>query len=301
MGKASKKKSQRRAGIGLSRAEFEQQRVIRRMAGALHQATEIEMARSQRSASRQASLSVWGTATPVPATVPQWAEDSLGDYFFTAKFITDAAELPPLAGAVLPELEEMTADSAYWEAASNVLIRAVVLDGVPVSDPAIGAVIDRLAPAVQREVDYLTRDPESDDGFDDIRAPLFLVGGVALLEATRSVIADDRLALVLAALEPRLDAVLAPLGLSPELTGAAAGRALLCAVAHDYLFDVPEDTELLDRLDEDRSTAGNALETLIVAKLLTPQEALLAGLAMLSMLAGMCRTNAKSVLGPDGV
>jgi hypothetical protein len=299
MGKASKKKSQRRAGIGPSRAEFEQQRVSRRMAGALLQAT--EMARSHQAATRQASLSVWGNATPVPATVPEWAEDSLGDYFFTAKFITDAAELPPLAGAVLPGQEEMIADSAYWEATSNVLIRAVVLDGVPVSDPAIGAVIDRLGPALRREVDYLTRDPEIDDGFDDIRAPLFLVGGVALLEATRSVIADDRLALVLAVLQPRLDAVLAPLGLSPELTGAAVGRALLCAVAHDYLFDVPEDTELLDRLDEDSSTAGNALETLIVAKLLRPEEALLAGLAMLSMLTGMCRTNATSVLGPDGV
>ena len=196
----------------------------------------------------------------------------------------------------------MIASPAYWAAASNVLIRAVVLDRVPVSDPAVGAVIARLAPVVRREVDYLTRDPEIDDGFDDIRAPLFLVGGVALLEATRAVIADDRLALVLAELQPRLDAVLAPLeAVSRADGGSPACRALVCAVAHDYLFDVPEDTELLDRLDEDSSTAGNALETLIVAKLLAPEEALLAGLAMLSVLAGMCRTNAKSVLGTDGV
>jgi hypothetical protein len=299
MGKASKKKSQRRAGIGPSRAELERQRVVRRMAGALLQATEMDQ--SAQAATRQASLRVWGNVTPAPAAVPPWTEDSVGDYFFACKFITDAAELPPLAGVVLPGQDEMIASPAYWAAASNVLIRAVVLDRVPVSDPAVGAVIDRLAPAVRREVDYLTRDPEIDDGFDDIRAPLFLVGGVALLEATRAVIADDRLALVLAVLQPRLDAVLAPLELSPELTGAAAGRALVCAVAHDYLFDVPEDTELLDRLDEDSSTAGNALETLIVAKLLAPEEALLAGLAMLSVLAGMCRTNAKSVLGTDGV
>jgi len=213
MGKASKKKSQRRAGIGPSRAEIELQRMSRRMAG------------------RPAA----GTATPVPATVPQWAEDSLGDHFFTAKYITDAAQAPPLGGAVLPEPRAMISDQAYWEAASNVLIRAIVLDGVPVSDPAVGAVIDALA----------------------------------------------------------------PLGLSPDLTGAAAGRALICAVAHDYLFGVPEDTEFLDRLDGDSSTAGNALETLIVAKVLAPDEALLAGLAMLSMLAGLCRTSATSVLGPQ--
>jgi hypothetical protein len=274
MGKASKKKSQRRAGVGPSRAEIERQRVSRRVAGApLHTVT------------RLASLSMWGNATPAPATVPQWTEDSLGDYFFTSTFVSDAAGLPPLAGAVLPEQEEMTAIPAYWAAATNVLIRAVVLDGLPVSDPAVGAAIDWLAAALQREADYLTP------------VPLFLVGG-ALLEATRSVIADDRLAVILAMLQPRLDAVLSPLGLPPELTGAAAGRALLCAVAHDYLFDVPEDTELLDRLDEDSSTAGNALETLIVAKLLAPEEALLAGLAMLSMLAGLCRTNATSVLDP---
>ena len=282
MGKASKKKSQRRAGIGPSRAEIEQRRLVRRTV-------------------RPGALVLWGKATPVPATVPQWAEDSLGDHFFTAKYITDAAQHPPLASAFLPEQEEMIAHQAYWEAASNVLIRAVVLDGVPVSDPAAGALIGRLVPAVEREVDYLARDPETEDGFDDIRAPLFIVGGVALLEATRSVMADDRLAPVLAVLEPRLDAALAPLGLSPELTGAAAGRALFCAVAHDYLFDVPEDTELLDRLDEDSSTTGNALETLIVAKLLAPEEALLAGLAMLSLLASLCRTNATSVLDPGGV
>jgi hypothetical protein len=288
MGKASKKKSQRRAGIGPSRAEIERQRVSRRVAGGpLH------------AVARLASLSLWGSATPVPATVPQWAEDSLGDYFFTSRFVSDAAGLPPLADAVLPEQEEMTAIPAYWEAATNVLIRAIVLDDVPVSDPAVGAVISWLAPALEREVDYLTPARRPGDGFDKVRVPLFVLGREALLEATRSVIADDRLPAVLAVLEPRLDAVFAPLRLSPELTGAAAGRALVCAVAHDYLFDVPEDTGLLDRLDEDSTTSGNALDTLILARLLTPEEALLAGLAMLSMLAGLCRTNATSVLGSD--
>ena len=283
MGKASKKKSQRRAGIGPSRAEIEQQRVTRRMAG------------------RQAALSLRGNATPSPVTVPQWADDSLGDHFFTGKFITEAAGAPPLAGAALPGLAEIIADPAGWQAMSNMLIRAVVLDGVPVSDPAVGAAIGRLAPVLRREADYLTSGPKVGDGFNERLAPLFIVGRVALLEAARAVIADDRLEPVLAVLQPRLDAALAPLGLSPDLTGAAAGRALLCAVAHDYLFDAPEDTELLDRLDGDSSTAGNALETLIAAKLLAPEEALPAGLAMLSMLAGMCRTNATSVLGPGGV
>jgi len=273
MGKASKKKSLRRAGIGPSRAEIEQQRASRRMA------------RSQ----------------PATATVQRWAEDSLGDHFFTAKYITDAAQAPPLGDAVLPGPEEIIGDPAHWQATSSMLIRAVVLDGVPVSDPAVGAAIDRLAPVLRREADYLTGDPEAGDGFDERLAPLFIVGRVALLEATRAVIADDRLEPVLAVLQPRLDAALAPLGLSPDLRGAAAARALVCAVAHDYLFGVPEDTELLDRLDGDSSTAGNALETLIVAKHLAPEEALPAGLAMLSMLAGMCRTNARSVLDPDGV
>lgn len=89
---------------------------------------------------------------------------------------------------------------------------------------------------------------------------------------------------VLALLESRLD--------------TATARALVCAVAHDYVFEAPEDTDLLNRLDEDSSTTRNALETLVVEKHLAPEEALGTGLRILALLAGLCRTTATSVLGP---
>jgi hypothetical protein len=67
-------------------------------------------------------------------------------------------------------------------------------------------------------------------------------------------------------------------------------------VAHAYTFTDPGDTALLNQLDPDGTTSENALETLVTDRLLVPRDALLAGLALLAALAGLCRTNAVSVL-----
>jgi hypothetical protein len=56
------------------------------------------------------------------------------------------------------------------------------------------------------------------------------------------------------------------------------------------------DTALLNQLDPYSTTSENALETLVTDKLLAPRDALLAGLAVLAALAGLCRSNAVSVL-----
>ena len=298
MGRASKKKAQRRQGIGPSRAAIaaatEKEQARRRAAQATASVTEAAEAwpwteEATQDWAKAAQLALWGGATPEPATVPAWEEGSLGDYFFTEPTITQAAQLPPLAQAVLPSPETLAADPRYSKATANLLVRAVVLDGVPASDRAISPVVDLLAPLVERE---LARDPHADDD-DAISWPLWVIGVDALMEATRAVIADDRIAPVLALLESRLDTVLAPVGVPTP----AAARALVCAVAHHYFFENPEDTETLNRLDEDRSTGENALETLIKDKDLVPADAIRAGLAMLAVLADLCRTNAKSALG----
>jgi hypothetical protein len=49
-------------------------------------------------------------------------------------------------------------------------------------------------------------------------------------------------------------------------------------------------------LDPSSATSGNPLETLVTDKLIAPQDALSAGLALLAALARLCRTNAASVL-----
>jgi hypothetical protein len=307
MGKASKKKAGRRAGIGPSRTEIEsraeQEQVKRRLTAALHQQGPLGGALRQvaaQAAAAQAEMNdavagLWGGATPVPAEVPQWEDGSLGDFFFTEPVIAGAAAAPPAAEAVLPTPERMLVFGSAREAVASLLIRAVVFDGLPAAGHTIGVVLEHLAPVIEWEAGYFGLPVSDAEAEEIVTAPAFVIGS-ALTEAARAVIAEDRIAPVLEFLEPALDEALAPLGLSAELTGAAAGRALACAAARAYFFTDTADTALLNQLDPDSTTSENALETLVTDKLLAPRGALLAGLAVLAALAGLCRSNAASVL-----
>jgi len=307
VGKASKKKSDRRTGTGPSRAEIEsrarQEQVRRRLAAALHQPGEVgdtlRLVAGQAAAARtmadEAVTALWGGTAPVPAEVPQWEDGSLGDFFFTEPVIARAAAVPPAEVAVLPPLERMLAYGNVRDAVASLLIRSVVFDGLPAAGPAIGALVAHLVPVIDWEAGHFGRPVSDDEAEEIVTAPAFVIGG-ALVEAARAVIAEDRIAPVTGFLEPVLDAALAPLGLSAELTGGAVVRALACAVAHAYMFTDPADTALLNQLDPDSTTSENALETLVNDELLTPRDALLTGLAVLAALAGLCRSDAVSVL-----
>jgi hypothetical protein len=307
MGKASKKKSGRRTGIGPPRAEIEstvsQEQVKRRLIAALSQPGQVGdtlrqvagQAAAAQAAADDAVTGLWGGVTPVPAEVPQWEDGSLGDFFFTEPVIARAAAAPPAPVVALPPSERMLAYGSAREAAASVLLRAVVFDGLPVAGPAIGVLMEHLAPVIEWEAGHFGR-PVSDAEADEIVTGPAFVTGSALVEAARAVIAEDRIAPVIEFLAPVLGAALAPLGLSAGLTGSAAARAVACAVAHAYTFTDPGDTALLNQLDPDTTTSENALETLVTDKLLAPRDALLAGLALLAALAGLCRTNAVSVL-----
>ncbi len=307
MGKASKRKSDRRTGIGPSRTEIEstvrQEQARRRLTAALSQRGQLGdtlrqvagQAAAAQAAAGDAVTGLWGGVTPVPAEVPQWEDGSLGDFFFTEPVIARAAGVPPAAVAVLPAPARMLAYGSAREAVASVLIRSVVFDGLPAAGPAIGVLIEHLAPVIEWEAGHFGR-PVSDADADEIVTGPACVIGSALLEAARAVIAEDRIAPVMEFLGPVLDAALAPLGLSAELTGAAAARALACAAAHAYTFTDPGDTALLNQLDPDSTTSENAVETLVSDELLAPRYAFLAGLALLAALAGLCRSNAVSVL-----
>ena len=311
MGKASKSKSARRAGSGPSRTEIEsrvkQEQVRRRLAAALSQPGQLGDALRQvagqsaaaRAAAGGAVTGLWGGVTPVPAEVPQWEDGSLGDYFFTEPVIARAAAAPPAAVAALPPPARLLADGSAREAVASVLIRAVVLDGLPAAGPAVGALLEALAPVIEWEAGHFGQPASDAEAEEIVTGPAFVTGS-ALAEAARAVIAEDRIAPVLEFLEPVLDAALAPLGLPAGLTGAAVARALACAAAHAYDFTDPGDTELLNQLDPSSATSQNPLETLVTDKLLAPRDALLAGLAVLAALAGLCRTNAASALPTTG-
>jgi hypothetical protein len=309
MGKASKRKSGRRAGSGPSRTEIEsrvrQELVRRRLAAALSQPGQLADALRQlagQSATAPAAADndaagLWGGVTPVPAEIPQWEDGSLGDFFFTEPVIVRAAGAPSAAAAVLPPTERMLAHGSAREAVACVLLRVVVFDGLPASGPAIGGLLDHLAPVIEWEAGHYGQPVSDAEAEEIVTGPAFVTGS-ALVEAVRAVIAEDRIAPVLEFLEPVMDAALVPLGLPAELTGAAVSRALACAAAHTYTFTDREDTALLNHLDPGSTTSENALETLVTDKLLAPRDALLAGLAVLAALAGLCRTNAASALPP---
>jgi hypothetical protein len=127
VGKASRKKGQRRQGAGQSRADFELRR---------------SFARLKANSSPALAAHVWGGGSkPRPAAIPKWPDDSVGDRFFNTQGIADAAEAPPIVGATLPAPGEMAATSELWVVATTALVRAVVLDGLTVCHPAVSAVI----------------------------------------------------------------------------------------------------------------------------------------------------------------
>jgi len=76
----------------------------------------------------------------------------VGDRFFSARHITGAPGAPAIADAKLPTPQEVAENSGHWTVAVSALVRAVVLDGVPVSDPAVARVAELLAPAVWHEL-----------------------------------------------------------------------------------------------------------------------------------------------------
>ncbi len=292
MAKSSKKKAQRRQGIGESRDDLVRRRSLMRVVAALERMGDMQAAEQ---AKKEEAARAWcGGSRPAPTAVPQWAKGSAGERFFAAGIISEAAKAPSLATAILPAPDVMADDPAHWHVAADALIRAVVFDGLPVSDPRVSAVTELLAPAAATEFEYLSEEPPTME-FPELSAPLFLIGDSALFDATLAVVGEDEpLAAVFAVLESRLDAALAPLGLGADLTGARVAAALICALTHDYTFE-PADQELLTRLNSE-SSARNALEGLVCEGVVTPEDAIRVGLAALADLADLCRTDAPSVL-----
>ena len=190
MGKASRKKGQRRQGAGQSRADFE-----------LRQS----FARLEANPSPALAAHVWGGGSkPEHAAIPKWPDDSAGGRFFTTQGIADAAGAPAIVGATLPAPEEMAATSELWVVATGALVRAVVLDGVTVNHPAVSMVIALLEPVVKRELAYYA-DEMTWDEYPESDVPLRLLGDEVLMDATWAIAGDDSLASVLALLERRLD------------------------------------------------------------------------------------------------
>jgi hypothetical protein len=302
MGKASNQKKKRRQGIGPSRAELLSQRNLEQLARA---ARDISTMFAKRREHRAAVGRIWWRGgEPEAADIPTWAEGSAGERFFGDTKMKEYAVAPRLATAEIPSAEAFAADSGNWDAAVSALIRAVVLDGVPISDPLVTKVIQLLGPAIDAEIEYAEADGRGswffgrDEGeFPEDDGPIFLLGGYCLVDATWAVVGLDPLRGILDVLGPRLDAAVAELNCRLKPTGKMLAEALIRGAASYYQLDEdPADAETMRQLGG--KSVGNSLEHLIIEKEIEPADVLTIGLAILTTLADLCRTSEASVCVP---
>jgi hypothetical protein len=214
------------------------------------------------------------------------------------------AVAPRLATAEIPSAEAFAADSGHWDIAVSALIRAVVLDRVPVTGPLVTKVIRLLGPAVDAEARYAASGGRGsqliggvEGGFPEDDAPVFLLGACCLVDATWAVVGLDPLRDVLDYLEPRLDTALAELNCTLKPSGKVLAGTLLRAAADFYRLDgEPADAETMRQLGG--KSEGNPLDCLISEKAIEPADVLTIGLAVLATLADLCRTAEASARVP---
>ena len=109
MGKTSRRKSQRRRGIGPSRADFEKRRDYQMLLTGMQ--SMVNRFDAEKGREQQARRAWADGAEPPRATLARWREDSVGDRFFSGKTIADVVGAPRLADAVLPSPQQMAQNS----------------------------------------------------------------------------------------------------------------------------------------------------------------------------------------------
>jgi hypothetical protein len=128
---------------------------------------------------------------------------------------------------------------------------------------------------------------EDEPEFPEEDGPVFAVGGCALVDAAWAAVGEDPLRDVLGVLVPVLDDAV------PGLDGQVTADALIGAFATEYRCELPGDAEVLERI---KGYDGDALRNLAAAGAVRPADVLPVGLAMLSALAHLCRSDSASVL-----
>lgn len=293
---SNRKKLRGRGGSALGSDAASREVMLKLVAGLQAMSDEMQARGELRAAARRA----WcGGNDPVPSELPDWPEDSVGDRFFSGMLLEEAAAAPSLMTAAMPNARLIAAEPAHWNVAMSVLVRAVLLDGVPVDDPKVQALLGVLAPVAEAEYSYgqaanlaafgigtagMGDEPE----FPEQDGPMFLLGTLALIDAMEAVIGKDSLQDVLGVLTPLLDDAL------PEPGGQVVAEALVRAFSHHYRCEMPGDDKVLERFAG--PGPGDPLEDLVTARVVTPADAPRVGLTVLATLAELCRSGSASVL-----
>jgi hypothetical protein len=272
------------------------QRAMLQLLTALRAMTEMQTEHAERLA---AARRAWcGGVDPVPAEVPSWPKDSLGDRILSG-ILYEARNAPSLLAAEVPDTAVITADPAHWNVASTALIRGAVFDGLQVDHPVVSDLLDMLAPVAEAELAYgeVIQSPvhrgwseldEGDPHFPEDDGPVVLLGACALIDATWALVGTEPLGSVLPVLRSAVGEAL------PGLDRDAASDALLGAFARHYQCEGPGDAEILDRIGRD--IPGDALEHLVATGVVPPADVLRTGLSLLSALAKLCMRGSASIL-----
>ena len=285
-----------RQASGSFRADAETQQAMHQLAAGLQALVQETNERQEREAAVRRTWS--GGAEPVPAEARRWPEGSLGDRFFTGTYLEEARNAPSLATAEIPDAAVIAADPVHWNVATDALVRAVIFDGLGLDHPAVRELLEVLAPIAEAELAYRkaadaamyqigTDWDEDEPGFPEQDGPVFLLGACVLVDAVWAAVGDDPLSDVLGVLLPVLDTAV------PGVDSRVAAGALVGAFSTEYRCEQPGDDEVLGHL---RSYSGDALENLATAETVPPGDVLRVGLAILSALAQLCRSESPSVL-----
>ena len=300
MGRASnRKKAQRQAGPGSRQARPDPRpsAVPPQLVFGLEAIVEEARVRVER---QHAARRAWyGDAEPMPAELPSWPENSLGDRFLIG-YLGEAQDAPSLLTAEVPDATVIAADPAHWNIAVSALIRAVIFDGLTLDHPPVNALLEVLAPIVRAEQAYARAmdatlysigpfDDDDEPDFPELDGPVYLLGGRALVDATWTAVGDDPLSDVLGVLRPALD------GAVPGLDSGVLADTLIGTFATHYRLEQPADLDELKRIGH---LGGNALEVLVTAGAVPPGDVLRVGLSVLSVLARLCLSGSLSILEP---
>jgi hypothetical protein len=297
---SNRKKPRGPAGPAAGRDPATGQRVLQALAA--WQAMSESMA-ARRDGLTAASRAWWGEHDPSPADAPAWPSGSVGDRFFSGMLLAEARRTPSLPAATVPDARVIAADPAHWSVATWVLVRAVILDGVPLDDPAVSGLLGVLAQFAVAEFDCRgagaggtgrasdgrpgAGPAGGEPGFPGQDGPVFLLGTCALVDAVWALTGDDSLSDVLDVLAPALDDALPG-------EGQVIADALVRAFAHHHQCEMPGDAQVLERLGDLGS--GDPLADLVAAGLVTPHDSVRVALTVLSALAELGRSGSTSVL-----
>lgn len=237
----------------------------------------------------------WCGGKPVPAELPRWAEGSLGERLCCGVHLTEARNAPSLLTATVPDPLVILFDPAQWRVAATVLVRAVVFDGLGVDHPAVSNLLGVLTLIAEAELvhkqdlddPYSFEEDEEKPAFPEMDGPVFLIGTCALGDAILAVVGNDPLDEVIATLSPALD------GIVPGLDGRAVADVVTGGRATPYLCKLPD--HVLKRMQRSFSADVGLLE-LAEARAVPPKDILRVGLAILSAVAELCKSDSPSIL-----